>query len=204
MGTLDLLRNAMDDDPLPWATWVVGCRAAQKLKSRLLASIFHAPGLYLGKGSVVKGSRHVKFGKNLYVTSGLWLEAVTRYGGQRFDPRIEIGDNVCLSHSVHISAIESVVIGDGVLMGSHIYISDHNHGVYRGDTQSHPSESPAHRKLGGGGPVAIGENVWIGDNGVIRPGPATVGNGAILAANSGSSWRRPARVPSLPGFPPKP
>jgi acetyltransferase-like isoleucine patch superfamily enzyme len=34
-----------------------------------------------------------------------------------------------------------------------------------------------------GGPVVIGENVWIGDNSVII-GPATIGKGAIVGANS--------------------
>jgi acetyltransferase-like isoleucine patch superfamily enzyme len=40
--------------------------------------------------------------------------------------------------------------------------------------------------LGGGGPVVIvviGESVWIGDNSVIM-GPATIGKGAIVGANS--------------------
>ena len=35
--------------------------------------------------------------------------------------------------------------------------------------------------------MVIGENVWIGDNSVII-GPATIGRGAIVAANSVVHW----------------
>jgi acetyltransferase-like isoleucine patch superfamily enzyme len=100
-----------------------------------------------------------------------------------FDPQIIIGDHVCFSDGVHISSIASISIGSHTLFGSRIYVSDHNHGIYRGDTQSSPDEAPAHRLLGGGGPVVIGANVWIGDNSVII-GPATIGKGAIVGANS--------------------
>ena len=48
-----------------------------------------------------------------------------------------------------------------------LHISDHNHGVYKGVTQCQPSEPPIYRQLGGGGPVVIGDNVWVGDNVVI-------------------------------------
>ena len=82
-----------------------------------------------------------------------------------------------------ISYLERIVIGSNVMMGSRIFISDHNHGTYRGEQQSSPDEPPLLRPLGGGGPVTIGDNVWIGDNSVIL-GPASIGHGAIIGANS--------------------
>lgn len=142
-----------------------------------------ASGLRLGPGCRIVGARHISFGRGVFVERNLWLEAVTSYRSQRFDPRITIGDYVCFSDAVHISAISSITIGRHTLFGSKIYVSDHNHGIYRGELQSHPDEPPAHRLLGGGGPVVIGENVWIGDNSVIV-GPASIGNGAIIGANS--------------------
>ena len=175
--------HATASDPFPWAVWLLACRAIHKLKSRTLAILFRAPGLYLGPRCLVRGSKFIRFGSGVYATSNLWLEAVTAYRDQRFTPNITLGDRVSFSDGVHISCIERIVIGNDVLMGSHIYISDHNHGLYRGSTQSQPSEPPSHRQLGGGGPVVIGHNVWIGDNVVIL-GPANIGAGAILAANS--------------------
>jgi lipopolysaccharide O-acetyltransferase len=142
-----------------------------------------APGLRLGPGSRVIGGRHISFGSSVYAERNLWLEAVTSYRWQQFHPQIAISDYVSFSDGVHISAIASIAIGSHCLFGSRIYVSDHNHGSYRGEQQSSPEEPPVHRLLGGGGPVVIGENVWIGDNSIII-GPATIGRGAIVGANS--------------------
>jgi acetyltransferase-like isoleucine patch superfamily enzyme len=154
-----------------------------RLTSSIMAFLLKAPGLYLGPGCRVIGGRHISFGRGVYAGRNLWLEAVSCYQLQSFRPHITIGDHVCFSDEVHISSIASVSIGSHVLFGSKIYISDHNHGIYKGDGQSRPEEPPAHRLLGGGGPVVIGENVWIGDN-VVIVGPAAIGSGAIVGANS--------------------
>jgi acetyltransferase-like isoleucine patch superfamily enzyme len=158
-------------------------RFQHKVKSWVLASLLGAPGLYLGPGCRVIGGRRISFGKGVYAERNLWLEAVTSYRSQEFQPQTTIGDYVSFSDGVHISAINSISIGSHCLFGSKIYVSDHNHGIYAGDNQSSPEEPPAHRLLGGGGPVVIAENVWIGDNCVII-GPANIGRGAIIGANS--------------------
>ena len=177
------IRELAGHDPLPWVLWCLACRACHKIKSRILAVLLRAPGLFIAGHCKVSGIRHLRIGRNFYVPGDLWIDAVTRYGGQRFTPSIVIGDDVRLSPGAHITAIDRIVIGSGVLAGSRIYISDHNHGEYAGSTQSSPWEAPAERRLGGGGPVIIGDNVWIGENVVIL-GPANIGAGAILAANS--------------------
>ncbi|WP_185827081.1 DapH/DapD/GlmU-related protein [Edaphobacter aggregans] len=123
------------------------------------------------------------------------------YGEQRFTPKIEIGDFVSLSDGVHISCIEHVVIKKNSLIGSGVYISDHNHGVYKGVNQSLPSEPPSRRQLKGG-PVFIGESVWIGDN-VVIVGPLTIGDGAVIGANSVVKENVPAEaiVAGIPAVP---
>ncbi|HET7891801.1 MAG TPA: DapH/DapD/GlmU-related protein [Candidatus Sulfotelmatobacter sp.] len=148
-----------------------------------MARLLGAPALYLGPGCRVLGGRRITFGKNVYAERNLWLEAVTSYRSQQFHPEINIGDSVSFSDGVHISAINSIVIGSHCLFGSKSYVSDHNHGIYRGDQQSSPDEPPVQRALGGGGPVVIEENVFVGENAVIL-GPATLGRGAIIGANS--------------------
>ena len=175
--------RATSADPLPWALWLLACRLLHKSKSFCLALLFRAPRLYLGPRCLVRGSKFMKFGAGVNAASDLWLEAVPSYCDQKFSPSVVLGNGVSFSTGVHISCIEQIIVGNDVLMGSHIYISDHNHGLYKGEVQSQPSEPPACRRYGGGGPVVIGDNVWIGDNVVIL-GPATIGNGAILAANS--------------------
>ena len=165
------------------ALLIIAGRFWSAMVSSLMGFLLRAPGLHVGMGTRIIGGRHISFGRGVYAGRNLWLEAVTSYRSQEFDPRITIGDYVCFSDAVHISAIASITIGSNCLFGSRIYVSDHNHGIYRGDRQSDPSEPPAYRELGGGGPVVIGKNVWIGDNSVII-GPVDIGPGAIIGANS--------------------
>jgi acetyltransferase-like isoleucine patch superfamily enzyme len=170
-------------NPAGIALLLIAGRSWSRMTSSVMALQLKAPGLQLGPGCRIIGGRHISFGRDVYAERNLWLEAVTSYRSQRFHPQIAIGDHVCFSDGVHISSIASIAIGSHCLFGSKIYVSDHNHGIYRGELQSSPEEAPAHRMLGGGGPVVIGENVWIGDNSIII-GPATIGRGAIVGANS--------------------
>ena len=165
------------------ALLLIARRSWDRLTSFVMGFQLNAPGLRLGRGCRIIGGRHIFFGRNVSAGRELWLEAVTSYRSQCFHPEITIGDYVCFSDAVHISAIASISIGSHCLFGSKSYVSDHNHGIYSGESQSSPDEAPAHRLLGGGGPIVIGENVWIGDNSVII-GPATIGRGAIVGANS--------------------
>lgn len=168
----------------------------------MLGRLLGAPGLQLGPGYQILGARHISFGSRVYAGRNLWLEAVAGYGCQQFDPRILIGNSVRFSDNVHISAIDSITIGSHTLFGSKIYVSDHSHGIYRGEGQSSPEEPPSQRRLGGGGPVVIGENVWVGDNSVIV-GPANIGKGAIIAANSVVRGEVPANT-MVAGAPARP
>jgi lipopolysaccharide O-acetyltransferase len=179
-GSID--RILLSETPL-WGGWTALCKVISKVKSRCLAWLLNAPGLILGPGCVVRGSKFINFGTNVYVHGHLWIEAIAVYRTQGFSPRIEIGDDVSFSEGVHISCIERISIGKGVLFGSRVYLSDHNHGIYRGPVQSHPQEPPSQRQLGGGGVVEIGDDVWIGDN-VVIVGPITIGRGSIVGANS--------------------
>ena len=183
MPLIDAIKNTLDANPPGLAFCLLVDRSYLRLKSLMMAWQLNAPGINLGHDCRVIGAHHIRFGRRIRAQRGLWLQAVTNYGNQRFSPQITIADDVCFSLNVHISGIERIAIGKCVLMGSQIYISDHNHGVYKGEIQSQPTEPPAARTLGGGGPVTIGDNVWIGDNVVIL-GPSAIGDGAVIGANS--------------------
>lgn len=183
MASLSSIRERFKAEPFLWAFAYMATRFIHKMKSKLLSILFNAPNLYLGPKCVVRGAKFIIFGNGAYANSHLWLEAVTRYGDQRFSPSIQIGDSVRFSDSVHITCIASIVIKSGVLFGSKVHVTDHNHGIYRGPIQSNPDEPPSERPLGGGGPVVIGKNVWVGDN-VVIIGPVVIGDGAIVASNS--------------------
>lgn len=183
----------LDIEPPLLAVGRVGNRAYRKLTSAVLAAQLHAPSGFFGPRAEIRGGRQIDFGARFSSGSDLWLEAVASYQGESYSPHITIGDDVSVSNRVHVTAITSVTIGDGCLIGSGVYISDHNHGRYSGAQQSGPLESPARRPLGGGGPIAIGQNVWIGDNATLV-GPLRIGDGAVIGANSVVTRDVPAKT----------
>ena len=115
------------------------------------------------------------------------METISSYGKgeheQHFTPRLIIGDNVSLSEYVHIGCVNHIEIGNNVLMGSKIYITDHNHGVYRGTHPDSPAVPPAKRPLTTGESVIIEDNVWIGEFCTILPG-VTIGYGSIIGSHT--------------------
>jgi lipopolysaccharide O-acetyltransferase len=90
---------------------------------------------------------------------------------------------------VHIAATHFVEIGDNVLMGSKVVVTDHNHGQYSKDHTS-PNIPPALRPLDHDRSVVIGRNVWLGDGVVVTPG-SSIGEGAVIGANSVVQGRIP-------------
>lgn len=93
-----------------------------------------------------------------------------------------IGDNCEMGDMTHIVAHDKVEIGSNVLIASKVFISDTNHGSYKGKIQSLPSSHPHDRDLVTS-QVKIGDNVWIGENAVILAG-SEIGNGCIIGANT--------------------
>ncbi len=133
----------------------------------------------------LSGVKFMKIGNNFSAGRGLRLEAVKDYipAKQIFTPQLIIGNHVSIGDYVHIGCNYRVVIGDDVLMGSKIYITDHNHGVYRDNFQDSPYVPPAERKLTEDDSVRIGSRCWIGEFAVILPG-VTIGDGAIIGSHS--------------------
>lgn len=142
--------------------------------------------------AVIRGAKHIDIGRNFSSLSNLWLDAIVVYENQKFNPRITIGDNFSASMGLHIAATNYVKIGNNVLVGSKVLITDHVHGIYNGEDQSLPDEAPAERRLANDKSVIIEDNVFIGDNSCIMPG-VTIGYGSIIAANSVVTSNVPAR-----------
>lgn len=128
----------------------------------------------------VMGAKQISIGEHSTLGRGAILTAWTSYGTDIFAPTICIGDNCSIGEFVHISAIHSIIIGNGVLTGRYVYISDNAHG--RG-TFSEANVPPATRSLYSKGPIVIGNNVWIGERVCILAG-VTIGDGAIIGTNA--------------------
>ena len=128
----------------------------------------------------LEGGKYISVGNNFMARSGLRLEAWDQYEAFRYTPAICIGDNVRVGEHCHIGSINEIIIGNNVLMGSKVYITDHHHGTTdMDDLEKHPVD----RELYSKGKVVIEDNVFIGDNVVIMPG-VKVGHNSVLAAGT--------------------
>ena len=127
----------------------------------------------------IRGRRYISFGKNF--TTGRYCRLEV-YNNVNSNPCLKIGSNVQINDFVHITTMKSVSIGNNVLMASHVYISDCQHGFYSGENQTPPNIAPIERpyKIDA---VTIEDNVWIGDQVCILPG-VVIGEGAVIGANS--------------------
>jgi lipopolysaccharide O-acetyltransferase len=139
--------------------------------------------IHIGPRAHLRGLSSIEMGEDFRAGDGLWLEAITKYDEQVFSPRIVIGQHVRISHFVHIAATNFVEIGDHVLMGSKVMITDHNHGQYSGEQHSSPHIAPPLRLLDHARRTVIGRNVWLGDGVVVTAG-ASIGEGSVIGANS--------------------
>lgn len=140
-----------------------------------------------GKGSHIswnpmrlKGLKYVSVGDGTFIDNGVQLTAWDFHNGIHFTPSIVIGNGCTIRENAHITAINSITIGDNLLTGTNVLITDNSHGQ---STREHMSIPVTKRPLYTKGPVVIGNNVWLGNNVCVMPG-VTIGDGAIIGANS--------------------
>ncbi len=126
------------------------------------------------------GLKYVSVGDGTYISPGVQLTAWDSHNGIRFTPSIVIGNRCTIRHNAHITAINSITIGDNLLTGTNVLITDNSHGQ---STREHMSLPFTERPMYSKGPVVIGNNVWLGNNVCVMPG-VTIGDGAIVGANS--------------------
>lgn len=150
---------------------------------------------HLGKDSHIgwkalrlKGLQNISVGNKTFIASGVQLTAWDSHNGKRYNPSITIGNCCAIRENCHITAINSITIGDNLLTGTNVLITDNSHGQSIREHMSLPfTERPLYSK----GPVAIGNNVWLGNNVCVMSGVA-IGNGAIIGANSVVTHHIPA------------
>ena len=149
-------------------------------------------GLKIGKDSSVdyrctllgNWAESLTIGDNTHIHSnvviGCWDVYYSYSGVQKFSPIVKIGNRCSIGEYNHITAINKITIGDGLLTGRYVYIGDNAHGGLSLEGVNIP---PAKRELISKGEVIIGDNVWIGDKVTILGG-VTIGNNVIVGANS--------------------
>lgn len=145
---------------------------------------------HVGKGTLIR--RHCRLdgdsldkviiGDNCSFDTYFCLGARARLEkeGERVIPSIEIGDNCTIGQYNHITSVNKIIIGDNLLTGKFVLISDNSHGKGCFDEMKiHPSKRAVVSK----GEIVIGNNVWLGDKVSVLAG-VHIGNGCIIGANS--------------------
>lgn len=147
---------------------------------KAVSSINFAERNYHIKGPVqIRGQEHVTIGSNFSAGVHLRIEAIDQFTGDKFTPAVSIGDNVSFQDFCHIGCVEKVSIGNGTMVASHVFITDHNHGFLdKNDLGLRPELRKLSHKA-----VAIGQNVWIGEAVSILPG-VSIGDNSVIGANS--------------------
>jgi acetyltransferase-like isoleucine patch superfamily enzyme len=126
------------------------------------------------------GGKYISIGDNCYIGKRTFLTAWDKYRDIKFQPKINIGNNVSIGEDCHISAINTIQIGNNVLFGKKVTVSDNSHGKSEFNLlQLPPSDRPMHSN----GPVIIEDGVWIGDKVSILAN-VRIGKNSIIGANA--------------------
>ena len=142
----------------------------------------------IGESSIIEkpcqimggGQSRINIGENTYIHAHSILGCWKKHKGFDYTPSIIIGNSCSIGEYNHITSCNNIVIGNGVLTGRFVLISDNNHG---GSTKSELGIPPSNRRLTSKGAIIIGDNVWIGDK-VTVLGGVHIGKNVTVAANA--------------------
>lgn len=98
---------------------------------------------------------------------------------------LRVGSNSSAAFGTVICALESVSIGDDVLIAEYVTIRDQDH--------VHDTDELIRKAGFRTSPIVIGNNVWIGAKTTVTRG-VTIGDGSIVAANCVVTTDVPART----------
>ena len=130
---------------------------------------------------VIRGRQYIDFGEKL--TTGVGCRFDCFSGKDPGKVKLIFGKNIQINDYVHIVAMDKIVIGDNVLMASHIFISDNSHGSYKCNFEDSDPRIPPTEREYVTAPIKIGNNVWLGEGVCIMPG-VTIGEGCVIGAHS--------------------
>lgn len=97
-------------------------------------------GVYIGRLAQLVGPQHIHISDGVSIGRGSFLLAVDKYQGQDFSPSINLGREVVIGPSFHITSINDISIGDHTLIGKWVTITDNSHG----STDSLSTITPPH------------------------------------------------------------
>ena len=137
----------------------------------------HPKVFFLGRHIDFVGSKNIVIGERVKVSD---YSTLSTWKVDDYNPLLQIGDDTKIGAFAHISCLNDILIGNSVLIGKFVTITDNSHGR---NTLEDINISPCNRNLYSKGKVVIEDYVWIGDKVTILPG-VTIGKCSIIGANS--------------------
>ena len=123
----------------------------------------------LGARVRIDRPKSVRIGTRATLEADVWLKVVDS------GARLEIGEYSFIGRGTEFDVSHSVTVGQHVLLGPGVFITDHNHNFARGmriDQQGCRSA-----------PVIIEDDCWLGAKVVVLPG-VTIHRGAVVGAGA--------------------
>jgi acetyltransferase-like isoleucine patch superfamily enzyme len=148
-------------------------RALERYRRRRFYAF--GPGAIVHKPAWIYGAHQMAIGANSLVLHGTWL-SVEQPGWDRPAPVLRLGDRVGIRPYCMISATESIVLEDDVIVGafSSVIDSDHTFSLGNPNVMHNPLETA---------PVRIGRGTWLAERVAVLRG-ADIGRCCIVGANS--------------------
>lgn len=165
-------------NPLPMRLLSLVDRIRTGLFTTMIRSGFRS----FGKRSVIRppaslhGTERIEIGSDVCVGRNAWLLA-HEDNSSRPESVLRIGDGCRFGDGLFLSACTQVRIGNRVLAGRYLHISDHQH------AHSDPGVAVMDQGVTDGRAVTIGDGSWIGQGVVVCPG-VSIGEHSVIGANS--------------------
>lgn len=145
--------------------------------------LFRPRGLkYFGSNSYIKrpflinGRKSITIGENSFIHKNSEIIAIQEDNGIKFNPQIEIGNNVYIGQSFHMHTMSNLFIGNGCAFSDNVYISGASHGY-------NPNEGLIMEQALTYKDIKIDKNCFIGRNVFLSPG-VELGENCVVGANS--------------------
>ena len=130
----------------------------------------------IGRNITLSGSRYIRLSDGVSIGDNVILTAWQVSSA----PCIFVGTDTAINRGCHITAANEISIGNNVVLGPYVTITDNAHGD---NSYSQMELHPYKRSVISKGPVIIDDNVWIGEKATILPN-VHIGFGAVIGANS--------------------
>lgn len=124
------------------------------------------------------GAPYMRVGDRLYIGPDVWLNIV--FGENDGPVKMDIGTGCQIGRRCTISAKNSIVLEEDVLLAPSVLIMDHNHEYSDPDLPIHAQGTNE------GGRIVIGRNSWLGYASVIfcANGDLVLGRNCVVGAHS--------------------